>query len=409
MKYCKLLLFSVLLSLFFSISAYCSDKVVVIDPGHGGEALGGNIDNRIERDINLITAQAFKERLELYDGVEVYITRTNNTDPDMDRKTRFKIAKSKKVDLFCSVHYNMSEYHTLYGTEVWAPMTGIEYAKSMEFATILNNDLASLGLFNRGVKHRESSDGGEYYGILKYGVDYSIPSVIIEHCHLDNENDSAFWSQDAYKTFGYTDADAVAKYFKLSSSTLGIDFSDYSRTTFEVPASAVRPDKTEPEYCNIRLDDFDSDNLTANITISASDSDGYIQYYSLSFDDGNTYGELIPWNGSDSSILTTTINLTPDTRQLLRCMVYNQYELTCESSSIELPYIELPQITEAPVYSDDPPQVDPQPQDNTVLYISIALLTLLVAIFISLLITLVIVKNRRKRRKNKRKKKHAPR
>ena len=58
-------------------------NIIYIDPGHGGDAMGGNYEDRIERDIDLITAMAMKERLEMYDGVDVYITRDNNTDPEM--------------------------------------------------------------------------------------------------------------------------------------------------------------------------------------------------------------------------------------------------------------------------------------------------------------------------------------
>lgn len=414
MKYLRIVLLSLILSLLFSKEAYCKNKVVVIDPGHGGEALGGNMDDRIERDINLITAEAFMERLSMYEGVDVYITRTNNTDADIDRKTRFKTAVAHDADLFCSVHYNMSEYHTLYGTEVWVPMTGREYAAGMEFATILNKDLSDLGLFNRGIKHRDTSDGkSEYYGILKYGVENSIPSVIIEHCHLDNPNDSAFWNFDAYREFGYTDADAVAKYLRLSSSVLNVNYSEYDRQIFDIPASAVLPDKTEPEACNIELIDFDASNNTAQISVCANDSDGYIQYYALSFDDGNTYCELTPWADSASHEIVLEVPVTPGEHQLLRCIAYNQYDLYKESNSVELPFIEPEPATSDTnsIITDDIIYIEQQSEHNNnklVIYMSV-ILAILLLIFIVLITVLIINRNKRKKRKRKHRKNNASR
>lgn len=411
-KTLKLLLLSLILFFIFPIKAYCKPVVVVIDPGHGGEALGGNMDDRIEKEINLITANAMRDRLSLYDNVEVYLTRENNEDPDPDRKARMKVAKDHNADMLFSIHYNMSENHTLYGTECWTPMTGNIYAQTMECATIINKDLADLGLFNRGVKHRSAKDGSEYYGILKYSVDYGIPALIIEHCHLDEERDAEFWNNDAYVQFGITDADAVAKYFRLASLELGVDYSDYERETFEVPSSPVREDTTEPEECNIELIDADTENGYANILLSASDSDGYIQYYSYSLNNGGTFERLESWPGKDEASVQVTVPLKVGEETNLLFSVQNQYDMYTLSNMLTLPAADEPivEVKEA----DEADEVktieqeltfEPKKEEKDIVMIIATIVTLVIVILFTIVIVIKISDSRRRRRRKKKKKK----
>lgn len=319
----------------FSIKGYCENVVVVIDPGHGGDALGGNMDNRIERDINLITAKALKERLEQYEGIDVYITRDNNEDEDLSRKQRLDVAKDKNADFLFSIHYNMSENHTLYGSEVWIASKGTNYVKGYKFASIEMESLTSLGLFDRGIKCKlNDAKNGENYGILKYAEDYNIPAVIIEHCHLDEERDSAFWNEEGYKLLGQTDADSIAKYFKLSSASLGIDNSNFETIEVIEPDYRHDVDSTEPEYCEINL--IDSDDISATIEIKASDSDTYVQYYQYSLDGGRSFSRLEAWDDRQSDSQIFKIDKT-ETESELIVNVYNQYEFCKLSNSITIP------------------------------------------------------------------------
>ena len=319
------------LFLFFSFNTQSNAKnvTVVIDPGHGGEALGGNYEDRIERDINLITAISMKERLEQYEGVDVYLTRENNTDKELSRKQRFDIAQKVNADFLFSIHYNMSEYHTLYGSEVWVASKGRNYVKGYQFATIEMEALKDLGLFDRGIKNKLDKDRtGEYYGILKYSEEYAIPAVIIEHCHLDEERDSAFWNEQAYKEFGIRDADSVAKYFKLSSTALGIDNSGYERVSVEEPAQRLDMDRTPPEYCDIEITDNES---FVTVDIDSFDPDTYIQYYQYSTDGGLTFGRLEAWDDRTSKHQSFDV-VKPEGEDIhLIVRTYNQYDQYAQS------------------------------------------------------------------------------
>ena len=106
-----------------SIEGKADEKlVIVIDPGHGGENLGGQYEQYVEKELNPIVAQAMKEELEKYEGIEVYLTR--ETDIDMSIKDRAKFAKEKNADFLFCLHFNMSVKHDLFGAEVWVPATG---------------------------------------------------------------------------------------------------------------------------------------------------------------------------------------------------------------------------------------------------------------------------------------------
>ena len=93
------------------------ELVIVIDPGHGGENQGTIENNHEEKAMTLITAMAMYEELGLYDNVKVYLTRT--TDQELSLKERAAYAASVDADFLFSIHYNASENHELFGSEVW--------------------------------------------------------------------------------------------------------------------------------------------------------------------------------------------------------------------------------------------------------------------------------------------------
>lgn len=315
--------------------------VIVIDPGHGGENHGGEYDHFVEKEINPIVANAMKEYLEKFDDVTVYLT--HETDLDMTIHDRVAFAAQKEADFLFCLHFNLSVNHNLYGAEVWVPSKGELYSKGMDFAQLQLQEMTDLGLFSRGIKTRLNDRGTDYYGILRYAAEYDVPCVLIEHCHLDNEND-AFAVADgtaSLQELGIRDAIAVAKYFHLKSEELGLDYSDNTITETPIPTDVVRPDETAPEQNELLLDSVDEESGEATLTMKASDTDNYIQYYAVSLDGGNTYSELLPWprtdawNQSDEEY-TFTVELPFEQDIELRTMAYNQYDLFTESNVISL-------------------------------------------------------------------------
>lgn len=273
--------------------------VIVLDPGHGGDQDGGMFGPYVEQNLNIAVAKAMKEYLDNFEGVTVYITR--EAGQTMTIQERLDFAKAVNADYFISLHFNLSSFHTLYGSEVWIPAQLSYYNKMYPFADIVMQNFDEMGLFNRGIKTRIGKTGDNYYGVLRIGTNYGIPSCIIEHCHMDNSRDTfAIPSQGAalnasLVNFGIKDGEALAKFLKLKSTSLGVDYSTYQASTHKTKKSMVTPDETEPEVNEISLVSVDAAAGKVTINMHAVDKDSYILYYMVSVDGGLTFTPLQDW------------------------------------------------------------------------------------------------------------------
>ncbi len=329
---------------FFHITAAAQPQrplVIVIDPGHGGENEGAKYDGYMEKEMTMVVARAMKEELEKYDGVEVYLTRQG--DEDVSIKDRAAFAGEKNADFLFCLHFNSSVHHSLFGTEAWVPAEGAYYAKGYSFAQIELQELVGIGLYSRGIKTRLNDRGENYYGILRYCTYEKVPSVLIEHCHLDNEKDKKFYQQGRgqIEELGRLDATAAAKYFRLKSEMLGIDYGDYPVPETNIPKDIVRPDKTEPDLCEIEAGAVDKSTGQVDVHIEAEDKDSYILYYCYSTDGGNTYFPLEEWprpegwnQSSKNHDFQITVPLDEETE--LRVAVYNGFDLLTESNIVTI-------------------------------------------------------------------------
>lgn len=314
--------------------------VVVIDPGHGGENEGTTENGYLEKAMTLTTAMAMYERLSLYDDVEIHMTRMD--DVDLTLAERAEYAASVEADFLFSIHYNASENHELFGSEVWvsslAPFNGYGYQVGCELLT----DMRSMGLWCRGVKTRLNSKGENYYGIIRESQELEIPAVIIEHCHVDEERDAVYCdSQEKLEMFGRLDADAAARYFGLKSSSLGVDYSGYSLAdasfTTEVPVTVK--DSTPPDICEIEYKDADYATGFLGLTVTAADYDSPLLYYSYSIDGGKTFSQREAWPESDAltgsypDTFTLNLEIPSGETPTVILRAYNMYDLYTESNS----------------------------------------------------------------------------
>jgi len=348
-KKISVLLVLVTVFFFFSIHSKAEEPlIIVIDPGHGGENLGAEYGSYTEKEMTMIVAKAMKEELEKYDQVVVYLT--HDVDMNMSIEQRALFAKEKNADFLFCLHFNMSVNHDLFGAEVWVPAGGEFYSKGYSFAQIEMSELTSLGLYSRGIKTKLNDRGDNYYGILRYCSGQQIPSVLIEHCHLDHAKDQDFYQQgdEQLKEFGRLDATAVAKYFRLSSTSLGVDYSDYPVEETPVPEGMVKPDKTEPEKCRIEVTNINKETGEVTVSVEAEDSDSYILYYNYSLDGGVSYSmpdawpRAKAWDQSDKDH-SFTIYVPFDQPIALRCGASNGFDVWAESNEILLDPIEDPQ------------------------------------------------------------------
>jgi len=322
--------------------------VIVIDPGHGGDNRGTLENNHEEKFMTMTTALAMYNELIKYDGIEVYLTRTE--DVKMTLAERAEFAVSMDADFLFSIHYNASANHELFGSEVWVSSVSPYNGYGLQFGCEFLTEAEEMGLLVRGVKTR-LGDKGDYYGIIRESVDRNLPAVIIEHCHVDNERDASHCDSDEdLKAFGIADATAVARYFGLGSRELGVDYSGHSLTE----ASAVslngltRNDDTEPDVCQIAFSsDSGNDRLLTDgiltIDVTAADYDSPLMYYSYSLDGGVTFNEREIWPGCNAltGAYTDTFQLEleipPNVTPEIILRAYNPYDLYTESNLLTGP------------------------------------------------------------------------
>jgi N-acetylmuramoyl-L-alanine amidase len=143
--------------LFIGIMTFCipcaqSDKLVVLDPGHGGADSGtlGKTDSRgqivTEKDLTLELAQLLKVVLIDQYGYRVRLTR--NSDIQMALADRTAFANNKKADLFVSLHVNSSGVRTVRGFEAYyLDVSGDEAAMRLAEAENRANGLGADSSF----------------------------------------------------------------------------------------------------------------------------------------------------------------------------------------------------------------------------------------------------------------------
>lgn len=306
--------------------------VVVIDPGHGGSNIGGQIPGMDEKNATLVTALAMKEELEKYEGITVYLTRTGDVDLSLEERAR--VAGAVGADFFFSLHYNKAVPNRLYGAEVWIPSLGENYARSYACGDMILNELCdTYGLYRRGIKTKVSDATGlDYYGVIKHTSALGIPSMIIEHCHIDNEADVPFFnSPEKLVQLGRLDATGVAKYFGLKSASLGVDYSGVQKTSVAAAVTPVLQDMTPPELAAISSATRSGGQIRA--VLQGMDSQSSILYYDYSLDGGLTWSSLQKWNGVGPESIVSI----PGSGNSLTVRIYNQYDLATQSATMPVP------------------------------------------------------------------------
>ena len=310
--------------------------VIVIDPGHGGTGdrnLGAQYNGLSEKALTLQVANVMKAELEKYENVTVYLTRTTDTFVSLEDRAAF--AKSVGADFVYSIHFNASADHLFYGSEVWTSAFDKYYQAGMNFGNIESADLSALGLYQKGVKTKLGSSGQDYYGIIRHSVARGIPCVIIEHAYLDHGYDLPMVkNSDFINKLGVTDATAVAKYFGLKSTTLGVDYSGFKYSSVKAPKAPVGQDNTDPEVCSINVIGQDKASRNILVEMTAKDSNSPIIYFAYSYDGGKTYSYLQMWDRTKET-QSFNVNVPANIKNpTIVCRVYNSYELFKDSNAV---------------------------------------------------------------------------
>lgn len=208
------------------------DLLIVLDPGHGGNQSGAvsKDGGTMEKDLNLTIALKLKEELENYEGVRVLMTRDDDRDVDLDRRS--EIAEEVQADLLVSLHNNAYGGNSSYKEGAFVLTAKGQYRKKLaqeeqKLACNVLYELSEIGLTDQGILLRESEDGenypngknADYYRIIKAGIKNRRMQILIEHAYIDSESDfEQFLSSDEkLAALARADARGIARYYGLRS------------------------------------------------------------------------------------------------------------------------------------------------------------------------------------------------
>jgi len=183
----------------FRLSTYANyriDKIVFIDPGHGGYDPGTHSDEILEKEINLKIATNLYD-LFIENSSMAFITRSGDYDLSSlnsknhkleDLNNRIRAIKNSGAEILISIHLNALRDTSVYGPMVYYRKND---EKSFMLAEIIQKKLNVLS-------GREKISHPETYFLFKHTT---IPAVIIECGFLSNAeerrklNDSSYQKQ----------------------------------------------------------------------------------------------------------------------------------------------------------------------------------------------------------------------
>jgi len=146
-------------------------KKIVIDPGHGGEDMGGRGPvNLVEKNVVMLIAVNLKKLFE-QTGAEVFLTRQR--DQTVSSRERLKAGKDHKADLFVSIHTNTDQNNKVSGAAVlYSPAS----RGSADLARLVEEELLrKLKLVDRGIKEKK-----------EYATLGPIPAIEVEVVTITN-------------------------------------------------------------------------------------------------------------------------------------------------------------------------------------------------------------------------------
>jgi len=161
-----------------------SNKIIVIDPGHGGTDPGAVYSGYNEKDFNLDIAIRLKNLLER-SGARVLMTR--ESDVYVNLYTRADIANQAGAHLFVSIHCNASTNASTSGTmTLYYPSP-----EKKALAQILQRAMVeTLGLPDLGISERPN---------LVVTRETKMPSALVEVAFMSNKQDLALLKTEEFR------------------------------------------------------------------------------------------------------------------------------------------------------------------------------------------------------------------
>lgn len=171
-------------TIVYNFTPGLKDKVIAIDPGHGGSDPGAIGPNKTqEKTITLAVAQKVKTLLERA-GAKVLMTRQTDVDvygPNAsaadELQARTRVANSNKADAFVSIHINAFSNPSVGGVATY-------YYKRSSYSAMLARNIQDNLARGSGIQDRGVTAAGFY--VLKRT---EMPAVLTELGFISNPNE----------------------------------------------------------------------------------------------------------------------------------------------------------------------------------------------------------------------------
>lgn len=163
------------------------DRIIIIDPGHGGKDPGTVVGTIAEKNIALKVSTLVTQKLEAA-GAKVLMTRTGDTYPT--REGRVDFTHANYGEIFVSIHVNYAANTSAQGTETFFAKTpGDMHQEDIDLATFINNQIVkNVNMNDRKVKK-------ENFIVI---ANTNIPAILVELGFLSNSEDRAKLTDDQY-------------------------------------------------------------------------------------------------------------------------------------------------------------------------------------------------------------------
>jgi N-acetylmuramoyl-L-alanine amidase len=194
---------------------------LVIDPGHGGDDPGAVHQGTglREADVALRIAHVLKAIADTHPEFDAVLTR--ETDRSVPLRARTDLANGRDA-LLVSIHCNAAAEARAHGAEVWCfarEGPGGEESPGHAMARAIQEELAALGLRDRGVKPIYDRRGRKYVGRRLWVLRKTRrPAVLVECAFLSNPEEAARLGDDLG---GFKERLAAAVFRGLRRALLG--------------------------------------------------------------------------------------------------------------------------------------------------------------------------------------------
>ncbi len=159
-------------------------NIVILDPGHGGGAIGAQYYGTNEKDLNFKILYTLGKKYFNQDTSKLKVYYTRIKDVDMSLSDRAAFASKYGADLFVSLHMNANLNRTVYGTEVYYSTNNNSPNKAGLTSKALADLFGDRISGNLGTKNRGSR--AERYTVVHKNT---VPAVLIELGFMSTESD----------------------------------------------------------------------------------------------------------------------------------------------------------------------------------------------------------------------------